>query len=1108
LTGRTCACEDRSEPRREGNLAQEKRRGVAFAKTTRPIIGGAVRREPLFARLDGAPGRTLAWISGPPGAGKSTLAASYLEARSLAGIWYQLDPDDADVATFFHYLRHAARRFAGTRARELPAFTQQYNADVQSFARRFFRQLFGGAQAPAALVLDNLHEIAADSPLHAALEAGVSQVPGGCCIIVVSRAEPPAAFARLRLAGGMVHVGWEDLRIGPQEVAGIASLRGQSLSPDAAARLHERAQGWAAGLVLMLEHAKVSGRIAEVPGEAAPGVVFDYLAGEIFDRFEKRTQHFLLKIACLQRMSAEVAETLSGEAGAERLLANLARNDWFVREVQDEDERVYQLHPLLRDFLRNRAGQEPPDAAAGGRLKKAAELLRSTGNPEDAVSLLAECREWSEIARIAAEEADGMLAEGRSQTLSGWLDLLPAPLIDADPRVLRARAASSLPASPRTARRLYAQAYESSRIAGDPTAMIQCCRGVIDAIVLEFDDLAALDEWIAALAGLLERGAARPAAGLDPAAVSTLIRALILRDFGHDGLERWLAYAHRAIRSPGDESIHPAILAELALAHAAAGLMRGDLAAAEATLATLQSIPGERFPGAAMAIGLTSSLRQLLDGAHAAALASAREALSLAAAEGLHEYDEWLHVAAAAAALGADDRVAAREELAALEAAGARQGRGDRAFLHHLRGWLALAEADTAGASREARLAVADAVDAGIPWLECLTRIAWAQLLSGVGDRRGAEAQIRSAEALARGARAPLLEAAVQLTLAGAALKAGDTAAVIDPLRAGLAFAREHGLRHIPGVRAPLLAELCAAALREGVEREFAGALVRSGRLAPPAAALRLKDWPRPFQICTLGGFRLARDSAPMEFAARGPGRPVELLKVLVALGGRNVRAEQLGDALWPQADADYAHKSFTATLHRLRRMLEEEDALVLRDGRLTLSPGHFWVDTWALDDLAGELDNALRDPRPGAAAALRACADEMLALYRGPFLPDESDQPSYLACREQLRAKLLRCLGRAARRWEEAGEHATAVDSYLRCIDADELCEAFYRELMLCHQRRGERAEALSAYERLRAALSARLKVMPSPETQAVYAGLLAQQSSMQPPMNADGRR
>jgi DNA-binding SARP family transcriptional activator len=123
----------------------------------------------------------------------------------------------------------------------------------------------------------------------------------------------------------------------------------------------------------------------------------------------------------------------------------------------------------------------------------------------------------------------------------------------------------------------------------------------------------------------------------------------------------------------------------------------------------------------------------------------------------------------------------------------------------------------------------------------------------------------------------------------------------------------------------------------------------------------------------------------------------------------------------------------------------------------------------------------------------LRALTDEALKLYRGPFLPDESEQPSYIACREQIRSKLLRCLTRVARWWEDNGMAEAAADCYLRCIDADPLCEAFYRNLMLSYQRRGERAEALATYERLRTVLSTRLKLMPSQETQAVYAALLS---------------
>ena len=59
-----------------------------------------------------------------------------------------------------------------------------------------------------------------------------------------------------------MHLGWDDLRVGPTEIVEIANLRGQSLSPEAVTKLQERTQGWAAGLVLMLEHAKVSGNIA------------------------------------------------------------------------------------------------------------------------------------------------------------------------------------------------------------------------------------------------------------------------------------------------------------------------------------------------------------------------------------------------------------------------------------------------------------------------------------------------------------------------------------------------------------------------------------------------------------------------------------------------------------------------------------------------------------------------------------------------------------------------------------------------------------------------------------------------------------------------------
>jgi DNA-binding SARP family transcriptional activator len=287
---------------------------------------------------------------------------------------------------------------------------------------------------------------------------------------------------------------------------------------------------------------------------------------------------------------------------------------------------------------------------------------------------------------------------------------------------------------------------------------------------------------------------------------------------------------------------------------------------------------------------------------------------------------------------------------------------------------------------------------------------------------------------------------------------------------------------------------LCAAALRQGIAVEHTRTLIGAGRLAPPPEALRLRRWPWAFEVTTLGRFELQRSGEPVEFSAKGPGRPVELLKVLISLGGQNVRADQLADALWPHVDADYAHKSFTATLHRLRRIFGEDDTLKLRDGRLSLNASLFWLDTWALDHLFAEIDTGLREGHTRAAdQALLALLDEALSLYHGPFLLDEAEQPAYIARREQLRARLLRSVTRMARRWEETGRSDAAIDCYLRCIDADEQCEAFYRNLMLCYQRHGDLGEALATYERLQSVLAARSKSMPSPETQAIFATLRA---------------
>jgi LuxR family transcriptional regulator, maltose regulon positive regulatory protein len=67
------------------------KRKQSLAKLTRPRLYSA-RKAPVT------------WLTEPPGAGKTTLIASYLEARNVPIFWYQLDAGDTDPAAFFSYL--------------------------------------------------------------------------------------------------------------------------------------------------------------------------------------------------------------------------------------------------------------------------------------------------------------------------------------------------------------------------------------------------------------------------------------------------------------------------------------------------------------------------------------------------------------------------------------------------------------------------------------------------------------------------------------------------------------------------------------------------------------------------------------------------------------------------------------------------------------------------------------------------------------------------------------------------------------------------------------------------------------------------------------------
>jgi ATP/maltotriose-dependent transcriptional regulator MalT len=300
-----------------------------LAKTIRPSARGAVPRPRLFRQLDGRRAAPILWIAGPPGAGKTTLVSSYVEARRLTALWYQLDEGDADVATFvFHVGRAATRGRSGTRP--LPLLRPEHWLALPAFARLYFEELYRRLRPSVLVVLDNYHEVPAHSRLHDMLVEGLAALPAGGRAIIVSRHDPPEEFARLRASGTLRVLGHDALRLTAAEALGVVRRRDHRLPAALVRRLHERTDGWLAGLVLLLEEISLAGEGPALAGGGAPQVVFDYFAAETFRTLDAGIQDFLLKTAFLPHMTAALAAELSGLPAASRVLSRLHARNYFT----------------------------------------------------------------------------------------------------------------------------------------------------------------------------------------------------------------------------------------------------------------------------------------------------------------------------------------------------------------------------------------------------------------------------------------------------------------------------------------------------------------------------------------------------------------------------------------------------------------------------------------------------------------------------------------------------------------------------------------------------------------------------------------------------------
>jgi LuxR family transcriptional regulator, maltose regulon positive regulatory protein len=394
---------------------------VNVARATLRLID----RGDLLAALDRAAAGKVTIISAPAGSGKTSLLRAWADrpgqADRLAVVQVQRDQQDAQQ--FWLALLDAVRQAVGTvSGAEPPAATPEFNASAMT--DRMLSEL-ADADDDITLVIDDLHELRSPEAL-TQLTRLLVNLPPHVHAILATRRDLRLRLHRLRLVGELAEIRAVDLRFSEPETRELLAASGIALSEAGAALLHERTEGWAAGLRLaalsLAGHPDPERFVEEFSG--SDRTVAEYLIAEMLERQPDDTQDLLLRTCLLDRVNGELADLLTGRPGSERTLLDLEDANAFVLSL-DPERTWFRYHHLLVDFLQLELRRTLPEEVPVLHRRAAGWFIQH-GQFAEAIRHTQAAGDWPDAARLLADHSFSLTLDGRTQTIQALLRVFPA----------------------------------------------------------------------------------------------------------------------------------------------------------------------------------------------------------------------------------------------------------------------------------------------------------------------------------------------------------------------------------------------------------------------------------------------------------------------------------------------------------------------------------------------------------------------------------------------------------------------------------------------------------------------------------------------------------
>lgn len=415
-----------------------------------------IPRPALWNKLDAGRNTPLTLIVAPPGYGKTTSVAAWValqratkESAGTRYCWYSIDTTDDQLHRFCSQLiaavqiddpgacRLTQQMLNGTLPLAPEPLAMQFVQDVALPGQRI------------VLILDDFHNI--QSPeIHIFVRRLASRAPASFSLVILSRHSLPFSIARMRSLGQITEIGLSDLQMDAAEshdlLAALLHLdaRAVPLGEPETTALHQLAEGWCAGIVLLAlslrNHSAPMQEMAKLLRKPHH-LLANYFMDEVLAHQPQRIQDFLLYSSLLSVLDANVCAAALDVVtdGQSRALFDAVVDNHLFLIPLDTWQGCYRYHDLFRKMLQERFLQSPLAAARTQILLRAAHWYDERGDVERAIDYALAADAADQAAALLAKHIPALQASEQWHLLGRYLATLPAARVESTPALLLAR---------------------------------------------------------------------------------------------------------------------------------------------------------------------------------------------------------------------------------------------------------------------------------------------------------------------------------------------------------------------------------------------------------------------------------------------------------------------------------------------------------------------------------------------------------------------------------------------------------------------------------------------------------------------------------------------